>query len=106
MSGVYPELHSLPDECWLPSTLTTLSIRGMHNLTSLSKGIHNLSSLDELYIGDCPNLRSLPDQRTLDTLSRLTITKCPLLEQQRLKDKGANWPKIADIPEIDISQQS
>ncbi|CAK9151652.1 unnamed protein product [Ilex paraguariensis] len=124
MIEVYPELHSLPDECWLPSTLTSLLIGGMPNLTSLSKGIHNLtsldtlyiedcpnlrslpdertlatlSSLDSLYIGNCPNLRSLPDKRTLDTLSRLIITECPLLEQRCLKDKGADWHKIADIP--------
>ncbi|CAK9151653.1 unnamed protein product [Ilex paraguariensis] len=98
MSEVYPELHSLPDECWLPSTLTSLVIGGMPNLTSLSKGIHNLTSLDILLIQDCPNLRSLPDKRTLDTLSRLMITECPLLEQRCLKDKGADWHKIADIP--------
>ncbi|CAK9183585.1 unnamed protein product [Ilex paraguariensis] len=126
MSEVYPELHSLPDECWLPSTLTSLLIGGMPNLTSLSKGIHNLtslndlyikdcpilrslpdertlatlSSLDSLYIEDCPNLRSLPDKRTLATLSCLSIRECPLLEQRCLKDKGADWHKIADIPYV------
>ena len=100
MKDVYPELHSLPDECWLPSTLKSLSIRDMPNLSSLSKGINNLTSLHELSIGDCPNLRSLPDERTFSTLSSLRIWNCPLLERRCLKDKGADWHKIADIPDV------
>ncbi|CAK9183588.1 unnamed protein product, partial [Ilex paraguariensis] len=72
----------------------------MPNLSSFSKGIHNLTSLNALHIDKCPNLRSLPDERTLATLSSLIISNCPLLEQRCLKDKGVDWQKIADIPYI------
>ncbi|CAK9143124.1 unnamed protein product [Ilex paraguariensis] len=101
MSDVYPELLSFEDEFILPVSLKFLQIASMPNLESLSKAIHHLTSLEHLQIYSCPKLRSLPNERTLAALSSLIIYRCPLLNRRSLKEKG-DWPKIIDIPYVDI----
>ncbi|CAK9175691.1 unnamed protein product [Ilex paraguariensis] len=122
MERLYPELLSFPDSCFLPPTLTNLYIDGFSNLESLSEGLRNLTSLEHLKINNCPKIKSLseglqnltslehleikkcpelgslPNERILDTLSSLVITRCPLLEERCYKEKGVDWPKIAHIP--------
>ncbi|CAK9161930.1 unnamed protein product [Ilex paraguariensis] len=83
MNGVYPELLSFPGKCVFPAALTFLRIGKITNLNSLSMGLQNLTSLKHLEIYNCPNLRSLPNERTLATLSSLTIRDCPLIKQWR-----------------------
>ncbi|CAK9170540.1 unnamed protein product [Ilex paraguariensis] len=83
MTGVYPELLSFPGKCVFPAALTFLRIGKITNLNSLSMGLQNLTSLKHLEIYNCPNLRSLPNERTLATLSSLTIRDCPLIKQWR-----------------------
>ena len=56
-------LESFPEEWLLPSTLTSLAIKGFPNLKSLDdKGIQHLTSLEMLGIERCNKLKSLPKQ--------------------------------------------
>ncbi|KAL6326178.1 hypothetical protein AAG906_001053 [Vitis piasezkii] len=56
-------LESFPEERFLPSTLTSLSINNFLNLKSLgNKGLEHLTYLETLWIEDCEKLESLPKQ--------------------------------------------
>ncbi|WKA00293.1 hypothetical protein VitviT2T_018665 [Vitis vinifera] len=81
--GGCQEVHSLPWECLLPSTITTLRIEGLRNLKSLdSKGLQQLTSLSNLYIGDCPEFQSFGEEglQHLTSLKTLSISCCPELK--------------------------
>ncbi|RVW40704.1 putative disease resistance protein RGA3 [Vitis vinifera] len=57
------ENERFPEERFLPSTLTSLEIRGFPNLKSLdNKGLQHLTSLETLRIRECGNLKSFPKQ--------------------------------------------
>ncbi|XP_077217065.1 putative disease resistance protein RGA3 [Tasmannia lanceolata] len=74
-----PQLESLAGEEELPTALTCLWIFNCPNLKSLSKGMrNNLTSLEQLYIYNCVQLESLPK---INGLRRMTIIKCPLMQQ-------------------------
>ena len=82
----------------LPTTLTSLELGDFKNLESLASiSIQKLSSLESLNIAYCPKLRSiLPRKKRLPpTLSSLYIEGCQLLEERYSKEKGKDWPKIA-----------
>ncbi|XP_016478247.1 putative disease resistance RPP13-like protein 1 [Nicotiana tabacum] len=98
----FMDLVSFPDDCVLPSSLTSLWLGRLCNLESLSKGLVNLSSLEHLLIRDCAKLRHLPNQELLDTISYLEIRGSPLLKEKCLKEKGEYWLKIANIPCVHI----
>ncbi|XVF82298.1 hypothetical protein PTKIN_Ptkin16aG0035000 [Pterospermum kingtungense] len=87
----------------LPSSLTELGISDFPKLEILSsKGFQDLTSLGYLYIGLCPNLKSLPEKELLSSLLQLQIWGCGMLEERCEKEKGAEWSKIAHIPCVDI----
>ncbi|XP_034703798.1 putative disease resistance protein At3g14460 isoform X2 [Vitis riparia] len=95
---------SFPEERFLPSTLTYLSIKNFPNLKSLDKkGLEHLTSLEILSINECEKLESLPKQGLPSSLSRLYIGKCPLLEKRCQRDKRKKWPNISHIPCIVIT---
>ncbi|XP_077215828.1 putative disease resistance protein RGA3 [Tasmannia lanceolata] len=74
-----PQLESLTGEGELPTALTSLWISDCPNLKSLAKGMrNNLTSLEQFYINKCPQLESLPN---IIGLRRMTIRKCPLMQQ-------------------------
>ena len=92
---------------FLPSTLTSLSLSKFQNLESLaSLSLQTLTTLQSLQIDNCPKLRSiLPREGLLpDTLSQLSIRRCPVLKQRFSKEDGEDWPKIAHIPYVDIQK--
>ncbi|KAL6326137.1 hypothetical protein AAG906_001012 [Vitis piasezkii] len=100
-------LESFPEEQFLPSTLTSLSIRDIPNLKSLdNKGLKHLTSLETLMISNCEKLKSLPKQGLPSSLSRLYIRGCPLLKKRCQKDKGKKWPSISHIPCIVIVNEN
>ncbi|KAL6311802.1 hypothetical protein AAG906_020912 [Vitis piasezkii] len=81
------EKERFPEERFLPSTLTSLNIRGFPNLKSLdNKGLQHLTSLETLRIWKCGNLKSFPKQGLPSSLSRLYIKECPLLKKRCQRD--------------------
>uniref|UniRef100_F6HHZ2 Disease resistance RPP13-like protein 1 n=1 Tax=Vitis vinifera TaxID=29760 RepID=F6HHZ2_VITVI len=99
------ENERFPEERFLPSTLTSLEIRGFPNLKSLdNKGLQHLTSLETLRIRECGNLKSFPKQGLPSSLSSLYIEECPLLNKRCQRDKGKEWPKISHIPCIAFDQ--
>ncbi|KAL6326149.1 hypothetical protein AAG906_001024 [Vitis piasezkii] len=57
------EKERFPEERFLPSTLTSLEIRGFPNLKSLdNKGLQHLTSLETLEISNCAKLKSFLKQ--------------------------------------------
>ncbi|KAL3516435.1 hypothetical protein ACH5RR_023337 [Cinchona calisaya] len=101
--GGFPKLVSFDDDEYLfPSSVTKFSIARFPSLKSLFKGLDSLTSLQHLSIMNCPKLLVLPCDNLLDRLWHLEISGCPHLKQRCLRDKGEYWPRIADIPCVEI----
>ncbi|KAM5552095.1 putative disease resistance RPP13-like protein 1 [Rosa sericea] len=100
MGGKRADVQCFPEEGLLPTSLTSLSICGLPNLTSLDKGLQQLTALEKLEISHCRKLQCLPEEG-LTPLSYLCIRKCPLLKQSCQRDRE-DWSKIAHIPCIEI----
>ncbi|XP_027172180.1 putative disease resistance protein RGA3 [Coffea eugenioides] len=101
----WPKITSLPDQIQHLSNLKILSIEEFEGLEVLPEWMGSLRNLRQLVIGDCSNLRQLPSaeaMRHLTNLNYLSITRCPLLAERCTEGSGAEWPKIAHIPEVDI----
>ncbi|KDP42481.1 hypothetical protein JCGZ_00278 [Jatropha curcas] len=77
----------------------------MAKLSSLPKGLQCVTTLSKLIIESCPNLVSLPEwMANLTGLQYLVLDKCyNLSERCSNKVSGADWPKIAHIPYININ---
>ncbi|XP_062115721.1 putative disease resistance RPP13-like protein 1 [Humulus lupulus] len=92
--------YSFPDVGLLPTTLTRLHISEYHNLETLNgKALQQLTSLKSLNIHRCERLRCLPEEGLPTSLSRLSISGCPLVKQ-RCEKGGEDWPKIQHITEV------
>ncbi|GLT30464.1 hypothetical protein SLA2020_052630 [Shorea laevis] len=96
--------QKFPLDIVLPSSLTSLEIRTEENLKSLPGVLfQNLSSLQDLWIIDCPKLRSLPREAFPPSLGVLYINGCPHLKQQRFEAKGDCWTLTWSIPCVQIN---
>ncbi|XP_059639091.1 disease resistance protein RGA2-like [Cornus florida] len=102
-----PKLESIPAGLQHVTTLQSLSIEIPKNLESLPEWIGNLTSLQKLYIYSCPSLKSLPEgMRRLTALQRLIIRSCSQeLNDRCQKETGEDWPKIAHIPDVQITNR-
>ncbi|XP_044482599.1 putative disease resistance protein At3g14460 isoform X2 [Mangifera indica] len=98
-----PDVVSFPEDemgMMLPTSLIQLSVEEFPNLKYLSyRGFQDLASLQTLVIDDCPQLPFFPVGLT-SSLLQLHIYDCPLLKNQCTRDKGREWPKIANIPYV------
>ncbi|XP_030962786.1 putative disease resistance protein At3g14460 [Quercus lobata] len=95
--------ESFPERELLPLSLTSLEIWNNLFLKSLNGDeLLHLIALKHLGIGRCPNLHSMPEDGLPTSLSFLSVTKCPLLKNRCLREKGEDWPKIAHVPVIKI----
>ncbi|CAN1822906.1 Putative disease resistance RPP13-like protein 1 [Linum perenne] len=103
LEGTCPSTDTVcfPDEegLLLPSSLTLLWIHSLDNLKCISRGVKNLRALENLWIWNCPKLKSLPMRGLPDTLGFLEINACPLLKKRfQKKEKHFRRSSIAQIP--------
>ena len=79
---------------------TRLYLGFFEGVKALPDSIAKLPSLQDLSIGYCNNLESLPAFEESHTLQTLNITGCPVLRHRCSKGQGAEWFKIQYIPSI------
>ncbi|OAY83298.1 putative disease resistance protein RGA4 [Ananas comosus] len=95
------QLTTLPDK-WLlqnHAALKNLSITNACSLQSLPQSMTKLCSLEILEVWNANLIQSLPDLPT--SLRTLYIIEChPALKERCQKNTGLDWPKIANIPNL------
>ena len=97
--------HSYRNQYWtFTVSQKKKNIVNFLNLKSL-KGFQHLTSLKTLIIFYCNNLQYLPEEGFPTSLSSLILEGCPLLKQRCDREKGEEWPKIAQIPNIVIDEE-
>ncbi|GLT96320.1 hypothetical protein SLE2022_139500 [Rubroshorea leprosula] len=97
--------QKFPLDIVMPSSLTFLKIWNEENLESIPGGLfQNLSSLQELWIINCPKLRSLPREAFPPSLGQLCIEKCPHLKPQCFEARGDYWNLTWSIPCVEIHE--
>ncbi|KAM4105761.1 hypothetical protein ACB094_04G017000 [Castanea mollissima] len=103
--GLYgwAKLNSLPEDIQRFTALTELRIRNFDQMEALPEWLGKLSSLQNLYLRDCKNLMHLPTAGAIQHLTVLDIWDCPELKERCVKGSGAEWLKIAHIPNISLN---
>ncbi|XP_057990481.1 putative disease resistance protein RGA3 [Hevea brasiliensis] len=97
------ELNLSDDVQWqYLRSLQRLQFANLIKLASLPKGLQHVPTLRRLVIKSCPNLISLPEWIGSLTVQSFVIKECPQLSESCKNNKGADWPKIAHIPNISI----
>ncbi|GMN72514.1 hypothetical protein TIFTF001_052867 [Ficus carica] len=98
-------LVSFPEEGLLPSTITNLRICNLKRLKTLdNNGLQQLTSLTSLFISNCTNLQTIPEEGFPHSLESLRIQGCPLLEK-KCEREGEYWNKISRIPRSVIDRE-
>ncbi|EXB68035.1 hypothetical protein L484_009642 [Morus notabilis] len=104
LSGSH-KLASLPEGLQHLTSLHRLAISDWKSLETIPEWIGNLNSLETHLLVKCPKLRALPEGiRSLTCLKTLLIRDCPMLWKRCERQIGEDWPKIAHIPELDLSR--
>ncbi|XP_030940558.1 putative disease resistance protein RGA1 [Quercus lobata] len=96
----WAKLNSLPDDIQRFTALTQLWIRNFDQIEALPEWLGNLSSVRMLYLCECMNLMYLPTAEAMQHLTQLYINACPKLKERCVKGSGAEWLKIAHIPNV------
>ncbi|KAL6841445.1 hypothetical protein ACP4OV_028963 [Aristida adscensionis] len=97
-------LHYFPVK--LPTTLQKLELFHCSNLTNLPPGLEEAPCLTAMTILKCPLIPCLPEQGLPQSLKELYIRECPLLTLSCRQNCGKDWPKIANLPTIEIEDDS
>ncbi|XP_012854111.1 PREDICTED: putative disease resistance protein RGA4 [Erythranthe guttata] len=103
-----PKMVSVPKPLQhLSSSLKSLQMYELPQLSSLPDWFGDLTSLKELFIHDCPKIASLPDSiRRMTNLQYLQVCGCPELEKRCERAKGEDRHKIQHIRYLYISSSS
>ncbi|XP_039059177.1 disease resistance protein RGA2-like [Hibiscus syriacus] len=87
------------------TSLRVLRLENIRKCRHLPEWLQHLTNLQKLRLYNLPNLTSLPDNMCgLTSLEDLSIRENPQLEERCRKDIGADWHKIAHIPEIWVNE--
>ncbi|KAB2006835.1 hypothetical protein ES319_D11G375400v1 [Gossypium barbadense] len=87
------------------TSLRSLRLEYIPKCRHLPEWLQHLTNLQRLYLVNLPNLTSLPDEmRCLTSLEYLQVQEIPQLKERCRKDIGADWQKIAHIPDIRLYQ--
>ncbi|KAL7137587.1 hypothetical protein ABFS83_10G103000 [Erythranthe nasuta] len=87
----------------LPSSLQSLHLSKLLELSSLPEWLGDMTSLQSLDIYECPKVASLPASiQGMTKLQYLQVQKCPEMERRCEREKGEDWHKISHIPYLQI----
>ncbi|KAA3464550.1 disease resistance protein RGA2-like [Gossypium australe] len=99
----WEKLKSLPPQLQFLTALEDLRIREFQGIEALPEWLGNLSSLRSLGIYSCNKLMYLPSvdvMRSLNKLEEISIGDCPQLRTRCKRESGPEWSKISHIPRI------
>ncbi|RLM55976.1 putative disease resistance protein RGA3 [Panicum miliaceum] len=83
-----------------PSALRELVVADCYSFCSLPADLNTMGSLEKLVLCGCPMLRFLPEDGLPTSVQTILLSKChPELDSQLQRKEGAEWNKIAHIPE-------
>jgi len=96
-------IYQLPSGIGGLTALQQLYILNCDNLKTLPESIGSLSQLRTLVIKYCSKLEALPKSiQNLTALERLEIRYCPILKTRCEEPDGDDWPLIQHIPDKHI----
>ncbi|XP_050258779.1 putative disease resistance protein RGA1 [Quercus robur] len=98
----WAKLNSLPADIQRFTALTHLWIENFDQIEALPEWLGKFSSLRSLHLINCMNLMYLPTAGAMQHLIHLNIILCPKLKERCVKGSGAEWLKIAHIPNISL----
>lgn len=95
-------VEEIPSSICNLSHLRYLNMSGNKMIRKLPSSIYKLMmNLQKLSIANCSKLSALPEFTAYE-LRELKIQGCPELSKRCTRDSGADWPKIARVPKVEI----
>ncbi|CDP19619.1 unnamed protein product [Coffea canephora] len=104
-----PHMESLPPQIQYLTTLTSLALVEFGGIKALPDWFGNFAALEELQLLDLKELRHLPSEdvmRSLTKLKRLRVGGSPLLKERCTPESSgpdSQWSKVSHIQHLHIS---